>query len=119
MGGFDAPQIAEHRSGGPRVEAELADLLRALVAQGLTIFFTTHVLDVAERLCDEIGVIHEGRLVASGTIDEIKTLRQMGADARLEDVFLQVVGAEKPKSPPSFLNVPGAPQAGDFSEPGP
>lgn len=81
----------------------IADLLRALVASGLTIFFTTHVLDVAERLCDEVGVIHEGRLVASGTLDEIRELRQMGADARLEDVFLQVVGAEKPKLPPSFL----------------
>jgi ABC-2 type transport system ATP-binding protein len=81
----------------------IADLLRSLVASGLTIFFTTHVLDVAERLCDEIGVIHEGKLVASGTIEEIKRLRQMGADARLEDVFLQVVGAEKPKTPPSFL----------------
>jgi ABC-2 type transport system ATP-binding protein len=82
----------------------VADLLRSLVAKGLTIFFTTHVLDMAERLCDEIGVIHEGRMVASGTIEEIKRLRQMGADARLEDVFLQVVGAEKPKEPPSFLS---------------
>lgn len=82
----------------------VADLLRSLVASGLTIFFTTHVLDMAERLCDEIGVIHEGKLVASGTIEEIKRLRQMGADARLEDVFLQVVGAEKPKEPPSFLD---------------
>ena len=81
----------------------VADLLRSLVAKGLTIFFTTHVLDMAERLCDEIGVIHEGRLVASGSIEDIKRLRQMGADARLEDVFLQVVGAEKPKTPPSFL----------------
>lgn len=81
----------------------IADLLRALVASGLTIFFTTHVLDVAERLSDEIGVIHEGRLVASGTLDDIRRLRQMGEDARLEDVFLQVVGAEKPKMPPSFL----------------
>ena len=81
----------------------IADLLRALVAGGLTIFFTTHVLDVAERLCDEIGVIHDGRLVASGTLDEIRRLRQMGADARLEDVFLQVVGAEAVKTPPAFL----------------
>ena len=81
----------------------IADLLRALVAGGLTIFFTTHVLDVAERLCDEIGVIHDGRLVASGTLDEIRELRQMGADARLEDVFLQVVGAEAVKTPPAFL----------------
>ena len=83
----------------------VADLLRSLVASGMAIFFTTHVLDMAERLCDEIGVIHEGRLVASGTIEEIKRLRQMGADARLEDVFLQVVGAEKPKTPPPFLGV--------------
>ena len=82
----------------------VSDLLRSLVAAGLTIFFTTHVLDTAERLCDEIGVIHEGKLVASGTIEEIKSLRQMGADARLEDVFLQVVGAEKPKTAPSFLS---------------
>ena len=81
----------------------VAALLRALVASGITIFFTTHVLDVAERLCDEIGVIHEGRLVASGTIEDIKQLRQMGDDARLEDVFLQVVGAEQPKMPPPFL----------------
>ena len=81
----------------------IADLLRSLVASGITIFFTTHVLDVAERLCDEIGVIHEGKLVASGTIEDIKRLRQMGADARLEDVFLQVVGAEKPNAPPPFL----------------
>ena len=87
----------------------VADLLRSLVAAGLTIFFTTHVLDMAERLCDEIGVIHEGKLVASGTIEEIKRLRQMGADARLEDVFLQVVGAEKPKEPPSFLDTAPAP----------
>ncbi|MEO5761915.1 MAG: ABC transporter ATP-binding protein [Vicinamibacteria bacterium] len=83
----------------------VADLLRSLVASGITIFFTTHVLDIAERLCDEIGVIHEGKLVASGTIDEIKRLKQMGEDARLEDVFLQVVGAEKPRTPPAFLEV--------------
>jgi ABC-2 type transport system ATP-binding protein len=83
----------------------IAQLLRNLVASGLTIFFTTHVLDVAERLCDEIGVVHDGKLVASGTLAQIRELRQMGSDARLEDVFLQVVGAEKPKDPPAFLAV--------------
>jgi ABC-2 type transport system ATP-binding protein len=83
----------------------IADLLRALVASGTTIFFTTHVLDVAERLCDEVGVIHDGKLVASGTLDEIRAMRKMGDDARLEDVFLQVVNAEKRKAPPSFLGI--------------
>ena len=86
----------------------MADLPRSLVTKGLTISFTNHVLDMAERRCDEIGVIHEGRLMASGTIEEIKRLQQMGKDARLEDVFLQVVGAEKPKEPPSFLDTASA-----------
>lgn len=83
----------------------IADLLRALVSSGTTIFFTTHVLDVAERLCDEIGVIHDGKLVASGTLDDIRRMRQMGEDARLEDVFLQVVNAEKPKAPPPYFGI--------------
>ena len=54
-------------------------------------------------LASIFGGVLGGLLVASGTLDDIKRLRQMGADARLEDVFLQVVGAEKPKLPPSFL----------------
>ncbi|MBG7605014.1 MAG: ABC transporter ATP-binding protein [Actinobacteria bacterium] len=57
-------------------------------AGGGTVVLSTHVMDIVERVCDEIGVIHHGRLVASGPIDELR------AGRRLEDAFIDVVGAE-------------------------
>ena len=72
----------------------VTDLLRRLAAKGVTLFFTSHVLDVVERLCDEVAIIDRGRLVAHGTLDQIRARREMGADATLEDVFLKLVAAE-------------------------
>ena len=60
----------------------------------MTIFFTTHVLDVVERLCDEVAIIDRGRIVAQGTLDEIRAQRAMVGDASLEDVFLKLVAAD-------------------------
>src|SRR3990170_515093 len=51
------------------------DLLLRLAQKGVTLFFTSHVLDVVERLCDEVAVIHHGRIVAQGTLDEIRQQR--------------------------------------------
>ena len=72
----------------------VTDLLRRMTAKGVTLFFTTHVLDVVERLCDEVAVIDRGRIVAQGTIDDIRTQREVGQDASLEDVFLKLVSAD-------------------------
>jgi ABC-2 type transport system ATP-binding protein len=72
----------------------VADLLRRIVAKGATIFFTSHVLDVVERLCDEVAVIDRGRIVAHGTLDQIREQRALGQDASLEDVFLKLVAAD-------------------------
>jgi ABC-2 type transport system ATP-binding protein len=72
----------------------VTDLLRRLAAKGVTLFFTTHVLDVVERLCDEVAVIDRGRIVAQGTLDEIRAQRAVGHDASLEDVFLKLVQAD-------------------------
>src|SRR5437899_1938305 len=72
----------------------VTDLLRRLTAKGVTLFFTTHVLDVVERLCDEVAVIDRGRIVAQGTLDEIRVQREVGQDATLEDVFLKLVSAD-------------------------
>jgi ABC-2 type transport system ATP-binding protein len=69
----------------------VSDLLRKLAARGTTVFFTSHVLDVVERLCDEVGIIHQGRLVAQGTIAAIRASQD---DARLEDAFLALVSAD-------------------------
>ena len=72
----------------------VTDLLRRLAQKGVTLFFTSHVLDVVERLCDEVAVIDRGRLVAQGTLDQIRAQREVGQDATLEDVFLKLVSAE-------------------------
>jgi ABC-2 type transport system ATP-binding protein len=70
------------------------DLLGRLANRGVTLFFTTHVLDVAERLCDEVAVIDRGHIVAQGSLDEIRAQRALGGDASLEDVFLKLVEAD-------------------------
>jgi len=72
----------------------VTDLLRRLAQKGVTLFFTSHVLDVVERLCDEVAIIDRGRIVAQGTLDEIRRQREVGSDATLEDVFLKLVAAD-------------------------
>jgi ABC-2 type transport system ATP-binding protein len=69
----------------------MKDLLLDLVKHGSTIFLTSHVLEVVERLCDRIAIIHEGNLVAEGTLDE---LRQGSENETLEDLFVRTVGEQ-------------------------
>jgi ABC-2 type transport system ATP-binding protein len=66
---------------------QVKDLLLSHVAKGGTVILTTHILDVAERLAQRIGIIREGRLIAEGTLDELR-LRTRGGS--LEDVFLHL-----------------------------
>lgn len=70
------------------------DLLTGLTRKGVTLFFTSHVLDVVERLCDEVAIIDRGKILAQGTLDEIRQLRDVGRGASLEDVFLKLVDAD-------------------------
>jgi len=70
------------------------DLLQRLARKGVTLFFTSHVLDVVERLCDEVAIIDRGRIVAQGSLDEIRSQRALASDASLEDVFLKLVEAD-------------------------
>src|SRR4029079_1525637 len=72
----------------------VTDLLRRLATKGVTLFFTSHVLDVVERLCDEVAVIDRGRIVAQGTLPEIRAQRELGGDATLEDAFIKLVSAD-------------------------
>jgi ABC-2 type transport system ATP-binding protein len=69
------------------------NLLRERVARGRTVIMTTHILEVAERMADRIGVIASGRLIAEGTLDELR--QQIGeGDSSLEDLFVALVGGE-------------------------
>ena len=67
----------------------LKDLFRQLAADGTTIFMSTHSLSVAEEICDRIGVIHHGRLIATGTVEELRREAEI-VDANLERVFLRL-----------------------------
>lgn len=66
-------------------------LLRSLSQQGKTIFMSTHSLEVAEELCDRIGIILGGKLIALGTLEALQG--QAGSEARLEDIFLRLTAA--------------------------
>lgn len=68
----------------PKAAHELKQIMRRLCDNGSAIFFSTHVLEVAEKLCDKVAIIKGGRLVVSGTMEEVK-----GQDS-LEDVFLEL-----------------------------
>lgn len=84
MTGLD-PQSAHH----------LKRLMREHCDEGKIVFFSTHVLDVAERLCDRVGVVQDGKLIALGTLDELR--RRGGEQAggqTLEELFLTLVAAD-------------------------
>lgn len=66
------------------------DLLNDFVRRGGTVILTTHILDVAERMAERIGIIHAGRLVAEGTLAELR--ERSGQQGTLEDVFLRLTG---------------------------
>jgi ABC-2 type transport system ATP-binding protein len=68
----------------------MKEILLDQVRQGATIFLTSHVLEVVERLCDRVAIIHEGRIVTEGTMAELRA----GSET-LEDVFVRVVGADR------------------------
>jgi len=70
---------------------QVKDLLQRRVRNGDTVILTTHILDVAERLADRIGIIQKGRLLAEGTLAQLRTQAGEG-EASLEDVFLDLTG---------------------------
>ena len=70
----------------PKASHLLKGMMRQVCDEGGAIFFSTHVLEVAEKLCDKVAIIQGGRLIRSGTMEEVK------GDDSLEDVFLELEG---------------------------
>jgi ABC-2 type transport system ATP-binding protein len=77
----------------PRGARLLKRIFRDLAADGATVFMSTHSLEVAEELCDQIGIILRGRLVALGTVDELHEQAGRHDGATLESVFRRLTGA--------------------------
>ncbi len=76
---------------------QIKKLLASFVEGGGTIFLTSHILEIVERLSDHIGVIHQGRLVAQGPVEELHAAS--GGGKTLEEVFLGLVGADEGEAP--------------------
>ena len=70
----------------PKASHLLKKMMRQVCNEGGAIFFSTHVLEVAEKLCDKVAIIKNGKLIRSGTMEEVK------GDESLEDVFLELEG---------------------------
>lgn len=85
------------------------DILHELTQRGTTIFFSSHIMEVVERLCTRVGIINQGTLVAEGTLQELRE-RARGTtenkDATLEDIFLNVIGVQNESHNLSWLDTP-------------
>ena len=88
----------------------LKTMLQRMIANGATIFLTSHVLEIVERLCTHIAIIHKGHIVANGSLDELRAGVQArltpgsesepAARLTLEQIFLNVVGSETGETHP-------------------
>jgi ABC-2 type transport system ATP-binding protein len=75
----------------------IRNILHDLTQTGTTVFFSSHIMEVVEKLCTRVGIINHGVLVAEGTLDELRQRARASGDqaaASLEDVFLNVIGAQ-------------------------
>ena len=81
---------------------QIKELLHSFVARGGTVFLTSHILEIVERLSTHIGVIAQGRIVAQGAIDDIRAGAAAGARS-LEELFIEMVGGERPAADLDWL----------------
>ena len=73
----------------PRSARLLKDVLQEMARQGAAVFLSTHILEIAERMCHRVGILKEGRLIAQGSPNELR--RQVGhGEESLEDIFLEL-----------------------------
>ena len=77
----------------PKSSYDLKEMMREHAKMGNTVFFSTHILEVAEKLCDRVGIINKGKLVFVGTFDEMKD--KFKENASLEQLFLEITDDEK------------------------
>lgn len=78
----------------PKSARHLKDLLRGLVKQGTTVFMSTHILEIAEAMCDRVGIIDHGQLIACGTMDELRR-KSSDQEQSLEETFLELTGGSE------------------------
>ncbi|HUT55532.1 MAG TPA: ABC transporter ATP-binding protein [bacterium] len=81
----------------PRGAKLLKEAFKKLASEGVAIFMSTHTLEIAEQMCDRLAIINEARIIAEGTVEELRRRAEEKDGAHLEDIFLSLVGAEDMK----------------------
>jgi ABC-2 type transport system ATP-binding protein len=95
--------LDEPTSGLDPKSARIAkEILRGLCDMGCTVFMTTHILEIAERMCNRVGIINKGKLIAVGTIEELRQSNGVN-DLSLEDIFLKLTGGVEYEEMARFL----------------
>jgi len=79
----------------PRSARRVKEVLRNLCRRGVTVFLSTHILEIAERMCDRVGILDRGQLIAVGTMEDLRTQSQSADGATLEDLFLRLTAGEE------------------------
>ena len=77
----------------PKSSYELKEMMRKHAKEGKTVFFSTHILEVAEKLCDRVGIINKGKLLFVGTFEEMK--EKFKENTSLEELFLEITEKEE------------------------
>lgn len=89
----------------PRSARLLKDTLQSLAAEGKGVVLCTHILEIAQAICDRVGILNHGKIVAEGSLDEIRQTIHAGSDESLEDIFLRLTGeGEEQAVATSLLN---------------
>jgi ABC-2 type transport system ATP-binding protein len=78
----------------PHSARRVKKVLRELCHRGVTVFLSTHILEIAEQMCDRVSILDRGRLIAVGTMEELRAQAQSPDGATLEDLFLRLTGGE-------------------------
>ena len=86
----DEPMVGLDPSGARLVK----EVFRKKAEQGETVFLSTHTLEVAEEVCDRIAIIHRGKILVLGTMEELRA-KQADGSANLESIFLSLTGGEE------------------------
>ena len=105
----------------PRGARTMRDILREMCSRGTTVFISTHILEIAERLCDRVAIVNKGRMIALGTMDDLRRLtREQGTEEEkrrggeeenenttealgLEEIFLRLTGGTEQADPAQYL----------------